>query len=315
MKKICITGANGFIGSSLCKRLSSSSNLVRGLVRNFESKLHVNNINYVSIGNISSNKCLENYLLGYDTLVHCAGKAHVMNKKKNLNLYRLINTEGTKYFAEQAVKSGIKRFIFLSTTKVYGEGFVNRDKAKILTLNDLPDPQDCYSVSKFEAENILWDIASRTNLEVVVIRLPLVYGYGVKGNLKLLMKLINSGIPLPFSLVKNKRSLIGIDNLIDLIINCIEHPEAGGKTFLASDNEDLSTPDLLKYIASAMGRPLRLFPLPVSLLKFLGRIFRKKTEIDRLIGSFQVDSNYTRKILNYSTKLSAQKGIRKMVQG
>ena len=150
---------------------------------------------------------------------------------------------------------------------------------------------------------------------MVVVRLPLVYGYGTKGNLKRLMKLINFGIPLPFSLIENQRSLIGIDNLVDILVSCIEHPNAKGKTFLVSDGENLSTPDLLRYIASAMGRSARLFPFPILLLKLFGFVTRKSSEIDRLIGSLQIDSSYTKKTLNWTPPVSVHEGIKRMVQG
>ena len=148
---------------------------------------------------------------------------------------------------------------------------------------------------------------------MVVLRIPLVYGYGVKGNLMRLMKLINSGIPLPFSLIDNKRSLIGIDNLVDLLICCIDHPNAKEKTFLASDGEDLSTPELIKLIASSMGKKANLFPFPISMLKFLGSVFGKREEINRLVGSLRIDNSYTKEILNWIPPVSVEEGIKRMV--
>jgi len=150
---------------------------------------------------------------------------------------------------------------------------------------------------------------------VVVVRLPLVYGYGAKGNLERLIKLVKSGIPLPLSLVKNKRSMIGMDNLVDLLIRCIDHPEVSGKTFLASDGEDLSTPELIKFIASSIGKKANLFPFPISMLKFLGSVFGKREEINRLVGSLRIDNSYTKKILNWTPPISVEEGIRGMVQG
>ncbi len=186
-------------------------------------------------------------------------------------------------------------------------------KKNIFTNNDIPNPEDSYAISKLEAEKVLWEISAKTNLEVVVVRLPLVYGYGVKGNMARLMKLINSGIPLPFSLIKNQRSLIGIDNLVDVLIRCVDHPEASGKTFLVSDGEDLSTPDLLRHVASSMERSTRLFPFPISLLKLFGFAIGKSSEINRLTNSLQVDISFTRKILNWSPPLTVQEGIRRIM--
>jgi len=152
-------------------------------------------------------------------------------------------------------------------------------------------------------------------MEVVVVRMPLVYGYGVKGNLKRLIKLVSTGIPLPLSMVKNQRSMIGIDNLVDLLNHCIDNPNASGKTFFASDEEDLSTPELIKLIASSMEKKANLFPLPISMLKFLASVLGKREEINRLVGSLKIDDSYTKEILNWTPPISVEEGIRRMVQG
>jgi nucleoside-diphosphate-sugar epimerase len=237
-----------------------------------------------------------------------------MNDTSNLEAYQSVNIVGTKNLAEQAVLAGVKRFIFLSSVKVNGESTGNSDDPKIFTNDDTPNPQDNYAISKFEAEKALWEIASKTNLEVVIVRLPLVYGKSVKGNLKSLIKLINYKIPLPFADIKNKRSLIGIDNLVDVLVRCIEHPNAAGKTFLVSDGEDLSTSELINLIASGMNRSIILFRLPRALLKFFGFILMRQGQIDRLIGSLQIDNSYVRKILNWTPPVSIEEGIRKMIK-
>jgi nucleoside-diphosphate-sugar epimerase len=313
MKKICITGVSGFIGQNLYNKLLKLNRNIVGTVRNLDHLSGNNNFKYISVGDIGPETNWHNALEEVDCIVHCAGKAHSMNENKNQETYRLVNTEGTRRLAEYAVKAGVKRFVFLSSIKVNGEN-IDNTKSK-LSNNNLPNPQDAYSISKLEAEKILCDISAETELEVVIVRLPLVYGYGAKGNLKNLIQLVNFGMPLPFSLINNRRSLIGIDNLIDLLISCIDHPEAKGKTFLVSDDEDLSTPDLINYIASAMGRSARLFPFPVPLLKFLGFCIGRSNQINRLIGSLQLDIEQTRKTLNWSPQVSAQEGIRRMVQG
>ena len=324
MKKILITGASGFIGRSLCKTLSTSGRFFRGAVRSIESISIDARSNYVSIGDISTKINWKNALANIDCIIHCAGRVHVMNetKKNELEIYRSINVQGTKLLAQEAAKAGVKRLVFLSSIKVMGEStdnnHTNMDAKKknnfFFKYNDVPNPGDSYSKSKLEAEKILWEISSITGLEIVVIRIPLVYGYGVKGNLMRLIKLINFGIPLPFSCINNKRSLIGIDNLVDLLIRCCDHPNAKGKTFLASDGKDLSTPDLINYLALFMGQKVRLFPLPIFLLKFLGTIFGKKNEINRLVGSLRLDNYYTRNILNWIPPVSIKEGIRRMVQ-
>ena len=315
MKKICVTGANGFVGKFLCNVLKSSDKSVRGFVRTLDTSTNLSKVEYVSVGDMRSEINWKKHLNGFDCIIHCAGKAHVMNEKKETNTYRQINTEATKVLAEQAAYSGVKRFIFLSTIKVNGESTVNNDQNSIFKSTDIPNPQDAYSKSKLEAENFLWEIASKTNLEIVIVRLPLVYGNGTKGNLARLIKLINSSIILPFSGINNKRSLVGIDNLVDLLIRCIDSPFAAGKTFLISDDKDLSTPDLIKLIASSMGKKARLFPFPIFLLKFLGFILGRSKEINRLVGSLRIDNSYTKKTLEWSPPLSVEEGIRRMVQG
>jgi len=313
MKKICITGANGFIGKSLCKALNSSGNFIRGFVRNSDLNKNFSEIEYIAVGDISSKINWKEHLKGYECIVHCAGKTLEMNNR-NFDFYHAANVEATKNLAVQAAEAGVKRFVFLSTIKVNGENTDKIDGKKVFLNNDLPNPQDAYAISKFEAEKVLWEISSKTGMEVVVVRLPLVYGYSVKGNLAKLMKIVQSGILLPFSVVQNHRSMIGMDNLLDLLIKCIDLPKASGKTFLASDGEDLSTPGLIKLIASSMGRKASLFPVPLFLLKFLGSIFGRREEINRLVGSLRIDNSYTKETLNWTPPLSVEEGIRRMVQ-
>ena len=314
MEKICITGANGFIGKSLCKALNSSDKSIRGFVRTLDPNKNYTKIEYLSVGDISSKINWKDQLNGYDCIVHCAGRAHVMNKNEDLDVYHLVNTEGTRRLAEQAAAVGVKKFVYLSSVKVNGESTGKIDNNKIFTNNDIPEPQDAYSISKFKAEKVLWEISAKTGLEVVIVRLPSVYGKDVKGNLARLIKLVKLGIPLPLSMVQNQRSMIGIDNLVDLIIKCIDHPVVSGKTFLVSDGEDLSTTDLINHIGISMGRKARLFPVPIFLLKLLGSILGKQKEINRLVGSLKIDSSYTQEILNWTPPVSVAEGIRRMVQ-
>jgi nucleoside-diphosphate-sugar epimerase len=287
---------------------------VLGADRNLNSILINKNIKHISVGDIAFKKNWRDLLVDVDIIIHCAGRAHKMDDNKNIDTYQLTNLNGTKYLAEQAVEAGVKRLVFLSTVKVNGESTRQITKQKFSHI-DMLNPQDPYAISKLEAEKALWEISSRTGLEVVVLRLPLVYGYRAKGNLARLIKLVKSGIPLPLSLVKNQRSMIGIDNLIDLLILCTDHQEASGKTFLASDGKDLSTPELIKLIASLMGRGANLFPLPIFMLKFLGLISGKSEEINRLVGSLRIDNSYTKKTLNWTPPISVEEGIRRMVQG
>ena len=322
MKKIFITGANGFIGKSLCQTLSKLNKSVVGTVRSKNSFLTLPGVKFILVKDNSFQTNLSQTLKDCEYIIHCAGKAHVMNKKDKLDDYNLVNTEFTKNLAIQAAKAGVKRLVFLSSVKVNGEStdedsdntIVKNKKNKIFTHGHLPKSEDPYSISKFEAEKLLWKVSVKTGLEITVVRMPLVYGHGVKGNLARLIKLVKSGLPLPLGRVQNQRSMIGIDNLVDLLIRCIDHPGAAGKTFLVSDGEDLSTPDLINHIASSMGRPARLFHAPIFLLKIAGRVLGKKKEIDRLIGSLKIDNSYTREVLNWTPPVSVTEGIRRMIQ-
>ena len=322
MKKIGITGVNGFIGKSLFTTLSKQKKLVLGIIRSESSLGTLSTLNTSIVGDIDSNTNWRKVLENCEIVIHCAGKAHDMNINDNLNDYYRVNVEGTKNLAEQAVKVGVKKIIFLSSIKVNGESTYQnkigiesiKQKKNIFTHDHLPNPSDYYAKSKLEAEKILWDVAFKTGLEVVVVRLPLVYGPGVKGNLARLIKIINLGLPLPFNSINNKRSMIGIDNLVDLLIECINNPDANGKTFLASDGEDVSTPKLIKYIANSIDCPVRLFNVPVFFLNFFFSLIGKKKEIDRLIGSLQIDITHTKKTLDWTPPISVVEGIRRMVQ-
>ena len=312
MNKICITGANGFIGSALCRTLIKSNVSIIALVTRLESLLISDKIKYIKINDLSSEKNLKGYFTGCDYIIHCAGKSYNQNYK--LDDFKLANIESTRNIAKQAVIAEVKRIIFLSSVKVHGENSNKKNNLKPFNINDVPKPQDDYALSKFIAERSLWEITTNTNLEVVIIRLPLVYGNGVRGNLNRLIKLISFGIPLPFGCINNKRSLLGIDNAVDVIIKSTKHPNAAGKTFLVSDNKDLSTLELINIIASAMNRSVKIFPFPISILKFIGLIFQKKSEIQRLTESLQLDNTYVREILNWQPPTSTEEGIRKMIQ-
>ena len=324
MKNILVTGANGFIGQSLCKTLVIKNKFVQGIIRNSSKVKKQNNIKYSSVSEINYNTNWIEVLTNIDCVIHCAGIAHIMNKNDKISYetYRSVNVEGTIRLANQAAEAGVKRIIFLSSIKVNGENTSESMVGKInyntnrnyFTYTDKPQPKDSYGMSKLEAEKELWKISKKTGLEVNILRLPLVYGEGVKGNLNRLLMLVRSGIPLPFKMIRNQRSMIGLDNLIDLIILCIDHPAAAGKTFLVSDGEDLSTPELITQIANSMGRTARLFPMSVSSLKLLGKILNRKEEINRLTDSLIIDSLFTKKTLNWFPPYNVSEGIRRMVQ-
>jgi len=310
--KICVTGSTGFIGKPLCIKLLKNNYTVLAATR-YSSTLTFNfhkNLSIIKLDNFNSRINLQQALSGVDCLIHCAAKAHAISKNKSdvLKAYREVNVEVTRNFAEQAANAGVKRFVFLSSIKVNGERTFGSD---LFNHNDVPLPEDAYGVSKFEAEQMLSELSKRTGLEVAIIRAPLVYGEGVKGNFLYLLDFLYRGIPLPFASVVNLRSFIGLDNLIDFIIFCINHPKAGGKTFLVSDGQDISTPNLIRKLAGAIGKSSHLFPIPLSLIKLIGRLTGKSLEVARLVNSLRVDSSYARELLGWRPSFSLDEGLEK----
>ena len=315
--KILVTGANGFIGQRLCKTLLNAGYFVRGAVRHFPEGLHSlkssNNAEFVFIDDISQKTNWNVALKGIDCIIHLAARVHITRETSGdpFTVFRKINTEGTSLLARMAAEGGVKRFVFLSTVKVNGES----TEGHPFTERDVPNPQDDYSISKFEAEQALHNISDATGLEVVIPRPPLVYGPGVKANFLRLLDMANKNIPLPLSLVNNKRSMIYIGNLVDAIIKCIEHPDAANQTFLVSDGHDISTQELIRIIAKAMGKKARLFPCPVSLLKVIGKAAGKSAEVERLVNSLQIDSTKIRRTLNWTPPFTIEEGTAEAVKG
>jgi nucleoside-diphosphate-sugar epimerase len=288
--RVALSGASGFIGSALAAQLTA---------RQFN--LHEVPQSSVEIG-------------GAQCVIHCAARAHIIRDEAldPLTEYRRVNVQGTLNFALHAAAARVKRFVFLSSVKVNGE---RTDGLRCFSRDDKAAPQDAYGLSKWEAEQGLWEISSRTGMEVVVVRSPLVYGPGVKGNFARLLDLVRSGVPLPLAAVDNRRSFIGLDNLVDILIRCVDHSMAAGQTLLVSDGRDLTTPELLLMLANAMGRSARLFPVPVPLLRLGGRALGRLHEVDRLVGSLQVDNSATCEILGWTPPVSVEEGVRMMVTG
>jgi nucleoside-diphosphate-sugar epimerase len=313
-KRALVTGASGFIGRALCVELLGHGFVARAAIRFPGSLPLTDGFEVWVVGQIDAHTSWASTLIDIDVVIHCAARAHIMDDEAldPLTEYRAVNVQGTLNFASQAAAAGVERFIFLSSVKVNGE---KTNGSFRFARDDEPAPEDAYGLSKWEAEQGLWEIASQTGMQVVVVRPPLVYGLGVKGNFARLLKLVHSGVPLPLAAVNNRRSFIGLDNLVDLLIHCVDHPKAAGQTLLVSDNHDLFTPELLRMIANAMERPARLFPVPVSLLRLGGRMFGRLNEVDRLVGSLQVDSSATRSLLDWTPPVSVEEGIRRMVMG
>ena len=308
MNSVLITGAGGFIGSALCEKILADDRQVRGT---FRSEIDVsrlpNGVEAVSIASIDSDTKWNDALTGIDTVVHLAARVHVMvdSCSDPLAEYRKVNVEGTKCLAVAAANAGVKRFIFISSIKVNGEG-----RAAAYTEDDEEAPEDSYGVSKWEAEQELHKISDTTGIEVVILRPPLVYGPGVKANFIRLFKIVERGIPLPLSSIKNRRSFIYLGNLIDAIITCMTNPNAAGKTFLVSDGEDVSTPELIRRLGAASGRRALLLPVPVWIMKMAGRITGKYDEVERLVGSLTVDISKISKELKWKPPYTMEHGLR-----
>lgn len=312
MFKFVVTGANGFVGRALCAELVKRGHFVRAAVR-AGINLEVQGCEIVKIANIGPDTEWTDTFDGITTVIHLAARVHVMHEDaaNPLDEFRKTNVAGTEHLARAAVASGVRRLVYISSVKVNGESTQLNQK---FTESDKPFPQDPYGISKWEAEQSLHRIAVETGLEIVIVRPPLVYGSNVKGNFAKILMAIRKGIPLPLASVQNSRSLIYVGNLIDALITCAVHPEAIGKTFLVSDGEDISTPDLLRNLGNAMGYPARLLLCPKILLLFFGHLLGKSEEIDRLLGSLQVDSNRIHCELGWSPPYSLQQGLRSTVE-
>lgn len=310
--KILVTGANGFVGTVLCRELSEKVYNVKGAFRSIENfSKYSDYIECIAVGEVGPDTDWTDALDGVNSIIHLASRVHVMQDTSvnPLDEYRRINTKGTKRLAAMAAKSGVRKIIYLSTIKVNGEG-----GALSYTELDTPAPEDPYGISKWEAEQALQKIAAETGLEVVIIRPPLVYGPGVKANFLSMLEFVKRGIPLPLASINNRRSLIYLGNLVDAIITCITHPKAVGQTYLVSDGNDVSTPELIRRVAADMGKPARLFPLPPVLIKFAGRLTGNSEAVDRLIGSLIVDSSKIRNELGWSPPYTMTDGLKETVE-
>lgn len=307
--KILVTGASGFIGAAASHALAAAGHQVVAAVRR-EVALPAA-VCPVRVAELGPHTDWTEALDGVEAVVHLAARAHVMDETEAdpAAVFRRVNRDGTVRLAEEAVAAGVRRLVFVSSIKVNGEATL---PGRPFRADDVPAPEDPYGVAKAEAEAALAAIAARTGLELVVVRPSLVHGPGAKGNLAVLAKAVIRGIPLPLGLVDNRRSLVGLSNLADLLRVCVEHPAAPGRTFLVRDGEDVSTPDLIRRIARAMGRPARLLPVPTTLLRLAGTLTGKTAAVTRLLGSLQVDDEPTRTTLSWSPPVSLDHGLAEM---
>ncbi len=304
--EILVTGANGFVGQALCERLMELGFGVRGTVRRDEARL-ANGAGKAVVGVIDGNTDWSDALNDIEVVIHLAARVHVMkdDAKDPLEEFRKSNVRGTENLARQAARAGVKRLVFVSSIKVNGEQTSGHPYSEA----DEANPQDSYGISKWEAEQALHRVARETGLEVVTLRPPLVYGEGVKGNFAQMMKALEFGIPLPFASVENRRSLIHVGNLADALILCANHPVASNRTYLVSDGEDISTPELLRQLGVAMNHPARLFSCPEFLLKLIGSLAGKSAQVSRLLGSLQIDSGRIRNELGWVPPYTLRQGL------
>ena len=307
-KIFLVTGGSGFVGRALINRLTLiAGSTVIAPVRNVASTFP-EGVRSIPFTNLDATFNWSEELKDVDCVVHAAARVHVMNdvSADPLAAFREVNVEATLNLARQAAASGTKRFIFISSIKVNGEG---AEPGTVYRADDVPAPIDPYGVSKLEAEQGLKELAAVTGMEVVIIRPVLVYGPGVKANFLSMMRWLYRGVPLPFGAVHNQRSLVAIDNLVDLIVTCSDHPAAANQVFLVSDGEDISTTQLLRKLAGALGKPARLLPIPVWLMSGAAALLGQRALSDRILGSLQVDISKNRKLLGWTPPVTLDKAL------
>lgn len=306
---ILVTGATGFVGAALIERLVKEKFSVSATVRNASINKCNSDVNHIDIGPLTSSLDWSNALQRVDVIVHLAGRAHILNDKSQDPLadYRYINVDCSLNLARQAVRAGVKRFIYLSSIKVNGEC---TGLGHPFMADQIPMPSDPYGVSKHEAELNLQELAKESGMELVIIRPPLVYGPRVKANFLSMMNWLHRGIPLPLGgITKNRRSFVFIDNLVDMIVTCINHPAAANQTFLVSDDEDISTAGLLGRTALALGRASKLIAVPENLVALGARLIGRSDISQRLCGSLQVDITKTKDLLGWSPPVTVDEGL------
>lgn len=302
---LLVTGASGFLGQTLLSRLQDDFLIYKAACRHI---LKAHDQHAIAVGTIDDATVWSAALQDIDIIIHLAARTHIIGDEAAdpLSEYRRTNVAGTLNLARQAATAGVKRFIFVSSIKVNGE---TTSGLHPFTESLTSEARDPYGISKKEAEDGLRIIASETGMEVVIIRPPLVYGAGVKANFLNLMKLADTPTPLPFGAIHNKRSMVYVGNLVDFIIQCVDHPSAANQTFLVCDGEDLSLRSLLGMMRASLGRPARLVPVPTVLFRIAGRIAGKPEVADRLVGDLQIDSSKARNLLNWVPPFTVQQGI------
>lgn len=307
--RFLVTGASGFVGEALCNKLlhqGCALRITNRFANNYASKKLVQD--EVLIDSIDDKTSWAAALQKIDVVLHLAARVHVMHDHSGdpLTEFLAVNLHGTTNLARQAAQAGVKRFVYVSSIKVNGE---YTESSQPFRETDDPNPDDPYAISKWEAEQALHSIAHQTGMELVIIRPPLVYGPGVKANFAKLIKLVDQGVPLPLGSIRNSRSLIYVGNLVDALITSATHPAAAGQVYLVSDGEDVSTPQLIDGLATALHRPNRVFPMPISLMHGAAKLVGKSAALDRLTQSLVIDSSKIRRELDWRPPYSMAQGL------
>lgn len=308
-----ITGASGFVGRAILERLSSERQFeLRGVVRRRIDN-PIEGVAYFPVAELGQVVEWTDVLVGANVVIHTAGRVHMMadTATDSLAEYRRINVAGTLDLAHQAANAGVKRFVFVSSIKVNGE---RTEPGRPYSVHDDPAPVDPYAVSKYEAEQGLRELAQTTGMEVVVVRPTLVYGPDVQGNFLTMLRWVYRGIPLPLAGLKNKRSLLALENLVDLLRCCSIHPDAANQIFLVADGEDLSVTELLMRLGVALGKPAKLFSVSAGILEAMAALLGKRDHVKRLLGSLQVDDSKTRDILSWTPVVDVGEALRNTAQ-
>lgn len=302
-----VTGATGFVGKPLIEALRARAYPVRAALHR-AAALPMPGVEAVSVGDIDGATDWKDTLQNVDCVFHLAARVHVMHDTAAdpLAEFRRINVDGTRRLLDACAASGVRRFVFVSSIKVNGEGTT---KSSPYDEKRVPQPVDPYGISKWEAEQLVSQFAAAQGMEFVIVRPPMMYGPGVKANFLSLMRWVDHGVPLPLRNARNARSLLGVRNLADFLVRCADHPQAAGETFLLSDNDDLSTPELIRRLAHALGTAPRLLPAPESLLRMGFRAIGREPMLDRLFGSLVIDSSKARTRLDWSPPYSVDAGL------
>lgn len=310
-RRVLVTGATGFVGSALVARLAADGVALHTGVRRPDAALPLGVVAF-PVGNLCASTDWSSALEGVEGVVHCAARVHVMHEKSQdpLAAFRQVNVEGTLRLARQAAAAGVRRFVYLSSVKVHGEASA---PGRPFRADDAPAPQDAYGQSKLETELALQGLARQSSMELVIVRPPLIYGPGVRANFAALMRWVQRGWPLPFAALDNRRSLVARDNLVDLLALCLRHPAAGGEVFLVSDADDVSTAELVRRLARAMGRPARLWNVPQPWLEAIAALSGRRSAAQRLCGCLQVDIEKTQRVLDWKPLLSLDQGLQRAV--